>query len=95
MKGKVNGGQLCAERGDHFRWDFPTTSLALYIKGATSSTETKAIVSNGDLEVPATGAAADYEGAYSLVHIGSTEVITVTSSENILNPTANGGTVNF
>ena len=23
MKGKVNGGQLCAERGDHFRWDFP------------------------------------------------------------------------
>ena len=24
MKGKVNGGQLCAERGDHFRWDFPT-----------------------------------------------------------------------
>ena len=25
MKGKVNGGQLCAERGDHFRWDFPPT----------------------------------------------------------------------
>ncbi len=23
MKGKTNGGQLCAERGDHFRWDFP------------------------------------------------------------------------
>ena len=26
MKGKVNGGQLCAERGDHFRWDFPRQS---------------------------------------------------------------------
>ena len=23
MKGKINGGQLCAERGDHFRGDFP------------------------------------------------------------------------
>ena len=23
MKGKINGGQLYAERGDHFRWDFP------------------------------------------------------------------------
>ena len=27
MKGKVNGGQLCAERGDHFRGDFPPGSL--------------------------------------------------------------------
>ncbi len=27
MKGKVNGGQLCAERGDHFRWDFPQSPV--------------------------------------------------------------------
>ena len=27
MKGKVNRGQLCAERGDHFRWDFTVDLL--------------------------------------------------------------------
>ena len=27
MKGKINGGQLCAERGDHFRGDFPVIGL--------------------------------------------------------------------
>ena len=32
MKGKVKGGQLCAERGDHFRWDFPITFTDVVLK---------------------------------------------------------------
>jgi len=69
---------------------------SLYIKGAVAVSDTKAIISNGEIEVAASGNDADYENAYSLININeNTETITVTSSENIIDPIADGGTVSF
>ncbi len=69
---------------------------SLYIKGAVSVSDTKAIISNGEIPVAASGNNADYGNAYSVININeNTETITVTSTENIIDPIADGGTVNF
>ena len=70
--------------------------IVLYIKGEAADPNAKAIIANGTLEVAATGAAADYEGAYSLQNIDeNTETISLTASENIIDPLALGGDVTF
>ena len=72
------------------------TPLALYIKGAAADPNAKAIISNGTLEVAATGTAANYEQAYTLVNINEdTETINLTSSDIIIEPLALGGDVTF
>lgn len=70
--------------------------IVLYIKGEAADPDAKAIISNGTIDVAATGVAADYEGAYSLKNIDEdTETINLTASENILEPFALGGDVTF
>lgn len=71
-------------------------AVVLYIKGEVADPDAKAIISNGTISVAATGAAADYEGAYSLQNIDEdTEEISLTASENIIEPFALGGDVTF
>ena len=70
--------------------------IVLYIKGEAADPGAKAIISNGTLDVAATGAAADYEGAYTLKNIDeNTETITLSASENIIDPFALDGDVTF
>ena len=70
--------------------------VVLYIKGEAADPNAKAIISNGTIDVLAPGVSANYSDAYSLKNINeTTETIVVTSTENVLNPTANNGTVSF
>jgi len=70
--------------------------VELYIKGKAADPNAKAIISNGTIEVSATGASADYEGAYTLKNINETEeTVNLTASENIVDPVALDGIVSF
>lgn len=70
--------------------------VVLYIKGEAADPNAKAIISNGTIEVAATGAAADYDGAYTLKNIiETTGTIVLTASENIIDPIALDGDVSF
>ena len=70
--------------------------IVLYIKGEAADPDAKAIISNGTIEVAATGVAANYEGAYTLKNIDeATETINLTASENIIDPLALDGDVTF
>ena len=70
--------------------------VVLYIKGEAADPNAKAIISNGTIEVSATGASADYEDAYSLQNIDeTTDDLVLTASENIIDPYALDGDVTF
>ena len=70
--------------------------VELYIKGEAADPNAKAIISNGTIEVSATGASADYEGAYTLKNINEAEeTVNLTASENIVDPVALDGIVSF
>ena len=72
------------------------SDVVFYIKGEVADPDAKAIISNGTIDVAATGAAADYEGAYTLKNIDeSTETVTLTASDNIIEPLALDGDVTF
>lgn len=70
--------------------------VAIYLQGASSDPNAKAIISNGKISVAAAGASADYEEAYELRNINEEEEdITLTATDNILNPTVVGGNISF
>lgn len=71
-------------------------AIAIYKQGEAADPEAKAIFSNGTIEVAATGASANYEGAYTLNNIDETqETVNLTASENIVDPSALDGVVAF
>lgn len=71
-------------------------AVAIYKQGSAANPDAKVIISNGTIEVSATGNAADYEGAYTLKNIDeATETINLTASENIIDPLALDGDVTF
>lgn len=72
------------------------SDVAIYLQGASSDPNAKVIISNGKITVAAKGASANYEEAYELRNIDEDEEdITLTATENILNPIALGGDVSF
>ena len=72
------------------------SSVVLYKKGDSANPDAKAIIPNGELSVSARGEGTDYENAYTLINIDeSQEEIMVSSSDNVIDAIADGGTLNF